>query len=43
MKGEIPGWAFVIGLILGLFALVFLIWLAVKSGKTSSELLIPFG
>lgn len=36
---EIPGWMFVIGLILGLIAIVFLIWLAVKSGKTSVETL----
>ncbi|VVB81064.1 Uncharacterised protein [uncultured archaeon] len=36
---ELPGWVFVIGLILGLFALIFLIWLAVKSGKTSVQTL----
>ena len=34
---ELPGWAFVIALILGLFAIIFLIWLAVKSGRASVE------
>ncbi|MBS3148886.1 hypothetical protein J4219_08465 [Candidatus Woesearchaeota archaeon] len=32
---ELPGWAFVVALIIGLFALIFIIWLAVKSGKTT--------
>ncbi len=32
---ELPGWAFIVGLILGLIALIFLIWLAVKGGKTT--------
>lgn len=34
---DMPGWAFVIAMILGLIALIFLIWLSVKSGKTSVE------
>ena len=32
---ELPGWGFVIALILGLIALIAIIWIAVKSGKTS--------
>lgn len=32
---ELPGWAFIIGLILGLFAIAFLVWLALKSGKAT--------
>lgn len=34
---EIPGWAYIVGLILALFALAFLLWLAVKSGRTTVE------
>ena len=34
---ELPGWAYVIGLILGIFALLFLIWLAAKSGRASVD------
>lgn len=30
---ELPGWAYVVALIIGLFALIFIIWFAVKSGK----------
>ncbi len=40
---ELPGWAYIVALILGLFALIFLIWLAVKSGRTGAEQLLPFG
>lgn len=44
MKGqELPGWAYIVGLIIGLFALIFIIWLSLKSGKTGAELLLPFG
>lgn len=34
---ELPGWTYIVGLILGLFVLAFLIWLAVKSGKLSVQ------
>ncbi|HLF54887.1 MAG TPA: hypothetical protein VI612_04150 [Candidatus Nanoarchaeia archaeon] len=34
---ELPGWTYIVGLILGLFVLGFLIWLAVKSGKLSVQ------
>lgn len=34
---ELPGWAFVLALIIGLFALGFLVWLAVKGGRASVE------
>jgi len=39
---ELPGWAWIVALILGLFAVVFLIWLAVKSGNLSVEQMKPF-
>jgi len=29
---ELPGWAYVIGLIIALFVLLFVIWLSTKSG-----------
>ncbi len=38
-KGDIPGWVQIIGLIIGLFALIFLIWLSIKSGQTGVEVL----
>ena len=42
-KGEIPGWMFIVGLILGLFALIILIYIAVKSGKGTVEQLGGLG
>ncbi len=30
---EIPGWAYVIALIIGLFVLLFAIWIAAKAGQ----------
>lgn len=35
---DLPGWAYVVALILGLFAIIFLIWLSVKSGNASVDL-----
>jgi hypothetical protein len=35
-KGDIPGWAYVIALIIGLFVLLFAIWIAAKSGQKQS-------
>lgn len=29
---ELPGWAYVIGLVIALFVLLFVIWLSTKSG-----------
>ena len=38
MKGqELPGWAYIVGLILGLFAIILLIWIAVKSGHAGAD------
>ena len=34
---ELPGWAFIVALILGLFVLGILIWLAIKGGRASVE------
>lgn len=31
---DVPGWAYLIALIIGLFVLLFAIWLAAKSGQT---------
>ena len=36
-KGDIPGWMYIIGLILGLFALIMIIYITVKSGKLGAE------
>jgi len=36
-KGEIPGWAYIVGLIVGLIALIILIYIAAKSGRTTVE------
>jgi len=30
---EIPGWAYVIAMIIGLFLILFAIWVAAKSGQ----------
>lgn len=44
-KGQdsIPGWMFVVGLILGLAFLVFMVWFAMKSGKASKGAILGFG
>lgn len=34
---DLPGWAFIVALIIGLFVLGFLVWLAVKGGRASVE------
>ncbi len=34
---DLPGWAFIVALILGLFVLGIMIWLAVKGGRASVE------
>ena len=31
-KAELPGWSYVVALIIGFFLLLFIIWLATKSG-----------
>ncbi|HLC33041.1 MAG TPA: hypothetical protein VJJ82_04395 [Candidatus Nanoarchaeia archaeon] len=33
---ELPGWAYIVGMILGLFAIILLIWIAVKSGNAGA-------
>ena len=33
---ELPGWAYIVGMILGLFAIILLIWIAVKSGQAGA-------
>ncbi len=37
-RGDLPGWAQIVALVIALMALFFLVWLAVKSGKTGSEI-----
>jgi len=34
---EFSNWGFIVGLILGLIAIIFLVWLAVKSGQTGAQ------
>jgi uncharacterized membrane protein YqiK len=34
---DIPGWVFIVGLVLGLIVIIVLLWLAAKSGKTIGE------
>lgn len=36
---EFPGWFVILGIIITVLGLVFLIWLAVKSGKTGTEII----
>ena len=36
---DIPGWIYVIALIIGLFVLLFAIWIAAKSGQKSTSFL----
>jgi hypothetical protein len=36
---DIPGWAYVIALIIGLFVILFAIWIAAKSGSKQSGFL----
>ncbi|MBW2970043.1 hypothetical protein KY319_02875 [Candidatus Woesearchaeota archaeon] len=38
-KADIPGWVQIVGIIIALIVLAFLIWLAVKSGKTGVEVI----
>ena len=37
---DLPGWGFIIALILGLIALVILIYLSLKSGKATVQQLV---
>ncbi len=38
-KADIPGWAQLLGLILAILVLVFLIWLAIRSGKAGVDVI----
>jgi len=38
-KASVPGWIYLIGLIIGLFVIALFIWVTVKSGGAQSELL----
>jgi uncharacterized protein (DUF983 family) len=31
-RAEVPGWAYIVALIIGLFVIAFFIWVAAKSG-----------
>jgi len=34
-KASMPGWAYVVALIIGLFVIILIIWIAIKSGSTT--------
>lgn len=36
-KAQVPGWIYIIGLIIGLFVIAFFIWVTVKSGGAQSD------
>lgn len=36
-NGELPGWAYVIGLVIALVVLLFVIWISVKSGSSITD------
>jgi len=38
-KADIPGWTQVLGLIIAILVLVFLIWLAIRSGKAGVDVI----
>lgn len=38
-KGDIPGWSYIVALIIGLLVIAFIVWLAVKSGSKQVDLL----
>ena len=38
-KASLPGWAYIVALIIGLFVIAFLIWLAVKATGKQIEIL----
>ncbi len=38
-KADIPGWALIVALIVGILGLIFLIWLAVRSGRAGVDVL----
>ncbi len=38
-KGDLPGWTYIIALILGLFVLIFAIWIAAKAGQKQTGIL----
>jgi hypothetical protein len=41
-KAELPGWAYVVALIIGFFVLLFVIWLATKSSYSIVDQLRGF-
>lgn len=41
-KADMPGWSYVVAIIIGLFVIAFIIWVAVKSGGKQVELLSFF-
>jgi len=36
-KGEMPAWALILALIVGLLVIIFIIWLSMKGGTTIKE------
>lgn len=38
-KADMPGWSYIVAMIIGLFVIAFIIWVAVKSGGKQVELL----
>lgn len=38
-KADIPGWALIVALIIGILGLIFLIWLAIRSGRAGVDVL----
>jgi len=36
-KASIPGWIYIVGLIIGLFVIAFFIWVTVKSGGQQAD------
>jgi hypothetical protein len=38
-KADIPGWALIVALIVGILGLIFLIWLAIRSGQAGVEVI----
>lgn len=38
-KGDMPGWSIVVGMVLAIIVLIFLIWLALRSGKAGVDVI----
>ncbi len=38
-KGDMPGWSIVVGMVLAIIVLIFLIWLALRSGKVGVDVM----